>query len=267
MNATSTSTTPTPCATHGMIHPPVAHWSCHFDGTNPSDVHPRATATPDQDQKERAQATILLPLTPELVAGFAAVAPHTSADDVSLVLTMVRVDHWTLRATDRYTAAEYRHTTYDESVARHGEAGPADPSAFVLLPREAVAWIAKLKPAKGSGMTLALGATSVEMRYASGGYADSITFDETSLNFPPVERLLREARDELVEVAPFGLTPKSLTKLAKSATAIGRATRRKDEPVRFYMAASGSERRTQPPILATVGGRFRAMVQPVIFTS
>ena len=201
-----------------------------------------------------------LPLTAELIAGFAAVTVHASRDALTPVLTHVRIDHRHIIATQRHTLGQYEHTTLAESIERHGEAGPVDPDAFVLIPREIAEWVGKHKFTRGQ--TLTLTATTATIQWE--GYNAAIearTFPECTLTFPPVARLIPERTDAAADILPIHLGADMLTLICKSAQSIGRASRTKNQPIRFQSASTDA--RKLSPVLATVGERMTMLIQPV----
>lgn len=206
--------------------------------------------------------SVTLPLTPELAAGFAAVAVHASADKVRPITTGMRVSHRYLTATDMYSVARFEHTTYAESVERHGESGPADPGWTVVIPADVAAWASKLKPVRYVEETLTI--TDDTATLTRGGVAiESRTFVALTGNFPPVERLIPEISDAAIDAEPFSLGAAMLAKLAKSAAPLARAAKAKDLPMRFQLTPAPAHSRFPGPVLGTVGDRFLILAQPV----
>lgn len=209
------------------------------------------------------RTAITLPLTPALTAGMAATLAHASRDKVTPVIATVQVTRRHFVATDRYTVGQYEHTTLAESVERHGEEGPADPDAAILLPMDAADWLAKHKPTGRQTVTLTPDSVAIHWENdADGAPIASRSFAPIVGNYPPVARLIPERTDAPQEILPTSLGVDSLTKLAKSATALGRADRTKNIPVRFQFA--GSDGYKSAPVMATVGERFVSLIQPIL---
>ena len=199
-----------------------------------------------------------LPLTAELIAGFAAVTVHASRDTMTPVLTHVRIDHRHITATQRYTIGQYEHTTLAESIERHGEAGPADPDAFVLIPREIAEWVGKHKFTRGQTLTLTATAATIQWE-GTDAVIEARSFPECTQGFPPVARLIPERTDAPADILPTHLGADMLTLICKSAQSIGRAARAKNYPIRFQFA-SVTDRKLSP-VLATVGERMTMLIQ------
>ncbi|KZE41377.1 hypothetical protein [Microbacterium sp. T32] len=206
-----------------------------------------------------AAPAIVIPLTADLTAAFRAVLPFTSKDDVTPIIGAVKVTHRYLIATDRYAIARYEHTTYDESVERHGEEGPSEPDFAVLIPRDVAEWIGKHKPT--SGQTLTVTAETVTI-----GWTDSIESSRVLVpvggNYPPVERLITDASAEDVEISPFAIGTDRLDQLVKAGKALARVVG-KNAGWRFQLPASTGTRKC-PPIRATLGERMVTMIQPML---
>lgn len=203
---------------------------------------------------------IALPLTADLTAAFRAVLPFASKDAVSLVLTTVRVSQRYLTATDRYAIARYEHTTYDESVSRHGEDGPTLPDFAVLLPREAVEWVGKLKPTGGQVLNITAG--SVTVNWSPDDVESALEFEPMHLNFPPVERLISEPSADAVEVSPFAIGTDRLDQLVKAGKALARVVGR-NAAWRFQLPDPRTSHKNAP-VRATLGERMVTMLQPML---
>lgn len=215
-------------------------------------------------------STLAIPYTAELAAGIAAVIAHASKDAVTPILCGARFDRRYVVATDRYTVGRYEHTTHPESVARYGEEGPTDPDAGWWIPTDALVWLSKqaatLKHAIRSGLLLVISADTLTIHYGeseTGTIAASLHYTADGGNFPPVARLFPEKSDDAIDgFPPAWLGVDSFTKLSKSGTAIGRAEKKKNIPIRFQFQAG--EGRKLAPVLAHIGDRFDSLIQPVM---
>jgi hypothetical protein len=209
--------------------------------------------------------SITLPITPGLVAGFGAVLQHAAKDAVAPVIQSVRVTMRHIIATDRYTIGQYEHTTYDESVERYGEDGPADPDAAITLPRDVAEWLSKYKVSGLQILTLTLTEDRAIITWENDAenIVESRAFKNMSaLNYPPVARLIPEVTEGAVDVPPLYLGADLLARVAKSAQIIQRVSRQKNAPVRMQFAPSESRYR-HDPVLVTIG-RLTMLIQPSI---
>ena len=238
--------------------------------------------------------TIAAPLAAFAEAA-AATLPHLSKDDVTPILTTARVTRDPERGvivagTDRYTVGEY--VIPSDDTARHFESAEvADPSTddpAILIPRDALEWIAKLTYKSlrrgggraGGDMSPAYahtviiehatkddhdpGTLTVTVRHTGTGSDErSQAFDGFIGNFPPVQRLLPALDAEPFPLFPnVGIDPAHLKRVMDYAT-----KHHKGAPIVFAgtgdEATNGSHKRT--PILATIGN-LRALIQPVNVT-
>lgn len=193
---------------------------------------------------------LTLNLTPDLVAGFAAVATHASTDTVTPILNTVRVDQSHLVATDRYTIGQYRHTDPGENL----------PEFSALIPLEIAAWVGKYRLGRGDHT---IDITDQEAAiHTPGGGIETRGFAPVYGNYPPVERLIVEPDPGASHDGPFNLSPLTLTKLSKCGIALGKPTKaRGGLPVQFTLNVT--EGAKPAPIYCRIGDRFVALVQPV----
>lgn len=206
--------------------------------------------------------TLSLPLTPELAAGFAAVALYTSKAAATPVLGNVRVSHTHLLATDRYVVGRFEHTTAEVIRERHGENGPDDPAAFVLVPRAIAEWVSKNLPKYGEP-TLILTDTAASISLGEGVVTASIGFESAvGLNYPPVERLIPDRTEYAADMLPVHIGADHLAVVAKSAQVLAKPLKVKNIPVRFQFAPD-TERGNKAPAYLTIGQRFDGLLQPI----
>lgn len=202
---------------------------------------------------------IVIPLTADLTAAFRAVLPFASKDAVSLVLTTVRVSQRYLTATDRHAIARYEHTTYDESVSRHGEDGPTSPDFAVLIPRDVAEWIGKHKPTSGQTLTVTTDVVTIGW---TAEIESSRAFLPVTGNYPPVERFIAEPSDDDVEVSPFAIGTDQLDQLVKAGKALARVVGR-NTAWRFQLPDPRRSHKNAP-VRATLGERMVTMLQPML---
>lgn len=218
-------------------------------------------------------STIELPYTTELLGGMFAVAQHASKDDVTPIITVVKVCPRFFVATNRHTAGRWEHTT-------EAEAGPVtaegvlvnDPDAVVMVPRKAAEWLAKqtpkvlgvLDPARVSEPPYVVVFTpeSVTIKYAGPeGQVLAVTrFEPVEGRFPPVERLILEV---IVGCVPEDVLPVVSLRLEFLEMFIRGAKRTlyREAPMRFRLTKT--ENPGKPgPVVITFAGRFVGLLQP-----
>lgn len=218
---------------------------------------PGTTPTPDP------AGVIRLPLTPELIAGLRATLAFAFAatDAVTPQICAVMVTRRYLYATDRYTIGRYEHTTYAESVERHGEEGPSDPDFEVLVPREVAEQITKHKVDGAQVLVLTPGVASI--KWHDGTSDTPLPWEPIPGIFPPVERLITEATKDDAEVSPLMLGNDRLAQLVKAGRALARYVGGANPGWRFQLPDARTARRNAP-IRASLGDRLVVMVQSMI---
>ena len=172
------------------------------------------------------------------------------------------------------------HATHPEDTATLAGA------VAVLIPRAAAEYVAKLKPANVGGRDLRRGAGVVRFTFAPGAGVDgrglgpvtvdvlawgdvvaSATFTAppafatSAANLPPVARLFPTAADLTAESGEAGasvaLEPLHVQKVTTWAKAA-----RKDARVIFHTRSNDAGGNKLAPVVALVGRRFAALIQP-----
>lgn len=206
--------------------------------------------------------TIRLPLF-EAMQACAAVLPHTSADDVTPVITTASIEGDTITATDRYSVGQFK-------LSRSLDSGS------IMLPREAVKWIARFVVKHLLSYVPRTTLTGYEVRIDGPdpvksprpaienvlvsvvsevhGVEASRMFHPVLGNFPPVGRLL--AGHKPAEAIPtVALGPYHVEKFTTYARKWHR-----DEPLRFTLSESDNPGKPGPVLIEL--GRFTGMLQP-----
>ena len=193
--------------------------------------------------------TMKLNLTPELVAGFAAVLQCVGTDKLTPVLMAVRVTPEHLLATDRYIAARFTH----------GQELPEDAEP-VTVPAATVKILAALKPALGA--TITLESDRYTIADSEGNTLSAATFENiTTFNFPPVDRLFPDAPNRAGEstlgAAPefLSLAPKTLVKALNASLKID-----KNAPASFEFTKTNNPLKPGPVLMTQ--GALAVLIQP-----
>jgi hypothetical protein len=222
--------------------------------------------------------TITLPYSPATIAGMAAVVLHASKDGVTPIICAVQVTQRHFVATDRFTVGQWEHTSLSESIERHGEAGPADPDATIILPRTAAEWLSKQLPKPldidrpnsrqdvSERVEIVIANVSISIQYSgpTPTVIASTVFPEIKGNYPPTSRLFP------AEISDPGNAPARLnpTLLAKFCTGAAKAAE-KESPILMTNTQVGDSHKPGPVLIEFAadevcesGYRFRGLIQP-----
>ena len=233
----------------------------------------------------RTYVSITMPFS-EAVAAFNAVMPHASKDDVSKVITGVRVTAGgALVATDRYTVGRYVPAYDSHDFLRPRMEG--DNFDGATLPVEAVKWVAKMRATQLQGGKFADGHHAFRLVFdcasqnvlvalvqnvnwerfddhedAPDAVVQQARFDLVGGNFPPVDRLFPD------ESTQFGVEAVSLKTefLLRINTAVKWLGGRSDV-ARFQFTKSATDAKPGPVYVTVLGdspagGKFDALIQP-----
>ena len=190
-----------------------------------------------------------LNLTPELVAGFAAVLQCVGTDKHTPVLMAVRVTPEHLLSTDRYVAARFAH----------GQELP-EGTESVTIPAATVKILAALKPLPGWTLTLE------NDRYTINTEDDATIMSSAfesmaAFNFPPIERLFPDAPNRPGEralgAAPeiLNLAPKNLVKALNASLRVN-----KGNPAQFEFTKTDNPNKPGPVLMTQ--GALTVLIQP-----
>lgn len=194
---------------------------------------------------------------------FASVLPHISTDDVTPVITCANFDGKSIVATDRYTVAQ--HTLGEEDA---GEA--------VMLPRAAVAWVARTNlrallnhPNPASYYLDIVSDSTNPQHYQPGetpprphrlairsklyGEERVMLFEHIRGNFPPVARLL-DGFEAATEAYPVMLAPKMIERITGFARQY-----HPEQAIKWELGKTDSPK--PAPMRASIHG-FTALIQP-----
>ena len=203
----------------------------------------------------------------DAVTAASAVLPHVSKDDVTPVITtaLVSCDAWV--ATDRFTVGRYAITRPHEGPL----ADIAENPNRIMVPREAVEWVAKIAlkklrqwPAAGYALTISqdmeelegghLREGDVTVSIVLGGKVErSQSFEPVRGNFPPVERIIENWKPA-TDVAVQSLGPVQLEKITAFA-------KRAYPEMPVLMEPGHSESDKPGPMRVTIGSLV-ALLQP-----
>jgi hypothetical protein len=222
--------------------------------------------------------TITLPYSPATINGMAAVALHASKDGFTPILCAVQVTQRHFVATDRFTVGQWEHTSMSESIERHGETGPADPDATIILPRTAAEWLTKQLP-KPLGIDrlisrqnvfdeveIVITNESISIQYSgpTPTVIATTVFPELKGNYPPISRLFP------ADISDPGNAPAQLnpTYLAKFCTGAAKAAD-KNSPILMTNTRVKDSYKPGPVLIEFAadkacesGYRFRGLIQP-----
>ena len=209
----------------------------------------------------------------EAVQAAKALLPHMSKVEVLNLITHVHVrDGYMWEATDRYSLGAVSLTP---APAPFNEA--TEDTTDLLLPRVAVEYLAKLNVKTlrfgknvvwSEGYRVELTASTVEPRsvtvrlFVQTGESpedvpledSSRTFDTTEGNYPPIHKLLTDAKKRSNSDAPMCYAPDKLERLSASAKAFGTG---RNAP-QIWMKPSGDK-----AMVAQIGSSMEVLIMPV----
>ena len=217
----------------------------------------------------------------DAIAAASATLPHTSKDDVTPIITAVRVgrDRWV--ATDRYTVGVWevsRPEEHDVHSLTEEERTEDHAAATILIPRDAAEWIAKIVASKlrfsrsrstlldyelrvSQEVTTTHGAWDhtttgdVVLEIVWGGKVErSQAFEDVVGNFPPVLRLVNDWKPA-ESVTQISIDPAHLEKV----TAFARR-QKKFAPIKIELGLGLSPEKPGP--MRITFGQLTALVQP-----
>ena len=212
-------------------------------------------------------------LLTEAVQAAKALLPHMSKVEVLNLLTHVHVrDGYVWEATDRFSLGAVSLTP---APAPFNEA--TEDTADLLLPRAAVEYLAKLNVKTlrfgknvvwSEGYRVELTASTVEPRsvtvrlFVQTGESpedvpledSSRTFDTTEGNYPPIHKLIMDAKKRSNSDAPMCYAPDKLERLSASAKAFGTG---KNAP-QIWMKPGGDK-----AMVAQIGSSMEVLIMPV----
>ena len=212
-------------------------------------------------------------LLTEAVQAAKALLPHMSKDELLNLLTHVHVrDGYMWEATDRFSLGAVSLTP---APAPFNEA--TEDTTDLLLPRAAVEYLAKLNVKTlrfgknvvwSGGYRVELTASTVEPRsvtvrlFVQTGESpedvpfedSSRTFDTTEGNYPPIHKLLTDAKKRSNSDAPMCYAPDKLERLSASAKAFGTG----ENAPRIWMKPGGDK-----AMVAQIGSSMEVLIMPV----
>ena len=212
-------------------------------------------------------------LLTEAVQAAKALLPHMLKDDYVPLLTHAHIrDGYTWEATDRYSLGAVSLTP---APAPFNEA--TEDTTDLLLPRAAVEYLAKLNVKTlrfgknvvwSEGYRVELTASTVEPRsvtvrlFVQTGESpedvpledSSRTFDTTEGNYPPINKLLTDAKKRSNSDAPMCYVPDKLERLSASAKAFGTG---RNAP-QIWMKPGGDK-----AMVAQIGSSMEVLIMPV----
>lgn len=202
-----------------------------------------------------SENTITIDLTPDTQAGFKAVLPFASSDDITPVLCGVQVTDRRLLATNRYAVGAYTYVRGAEG----------DETAPFVVHRDLVDFIVKHKIVGNQRLILTDASATIVWSDDSIAASTSTMNNLSSYNLPPVARLIPEKSTEPVNhVIPVGINPARLSELVKASAALVKQTG-KGEPWRFqFQQTEGTK---LAPIRASLGDHMVALIQPNLLPS
>ena len=212
----------------------------------------------------------------EAVQAAKALLPHMSKDEVLNLITHVHVrDGYMWEATDRFSLGAVSLTP---APAPFNEA--TEDTADLLLPRAAVEYLAKLNVktlrfgknvVRSEGYRVELTASTVEPRsvtvrlFVQTGTSpedvpledSSRTFDTIEGNYPPIHKLLTDAKKRSNSDAPMCYVPDKLGRLSASAKAFGTG---RNAP-QIWMKPGGDK-----AMVAQIGSNMEVLIMPLCGT-
>ena len=208
-------------------------------------------------------------LLSEAVQAAKALLPHMSKDDLLNLITHAHVrDGYVWEATDRYSLGAVTLTPFNEAT---------DDTADLLLPRAAVEYLAKLNVKTlrfgknvvwSEGYRVEITASTVEPRsvtvrlFVQTGTSpedvpledSSRTFDTIEGNYPPIHKLLFDAKKRSNSADPMCYAPDKLERLSASAKAFGTG---KNAP-QIWLKPGGAH-----AMVAQIGSNMEVLIMPV----
>ena len=212
-------------------------------------------------------------LLTEAIQAAKALLPHMSKVEVLNLITHVHVrDGYMWEATDRYSLGV---VTLTPAPAPFNEA--TEDTTDLLLPRAAVEYLAKLNVktlrfgknvVQSEGYRVELTASTVEPRSVTvrlfvqtGERPEDVpledssrTFDTTEGNYPPINKLLTDAKKRSNSDAPMCYAPDKLERLSASAKAFGTG----NNAPQIWMKPSGDK-----AMVAQIGSSMEVLIMPV----
>ena len=209
-------------------------------------------------------------LLSEAVQAAKALLPHMSKDEVLNLITHVHVrDGYVWEATDRYSLGSVTLTPAPEPFN--------EATADLLLPRAAVEYLAKLNVKTlrfgksvvwSEGYRVEITATTVEPRsvtvrlFVQTGTSpedvpledSSRTFDTIEGKYPPINKLLFDAKKRSNSADPMCYEPDKLERLSASAKAFGTG---KNAP-QIWLKPAGEH-----AMVAQIGSNMEVLIMPV----
>lgn len=205
----------------------------------------------------------------EAIQAAKALLPHMSKDDLLNLTTHVHVrDGYMWEATDRYSLGV---VTLTPAPAPFNEA--TEDTTDLLLPRAAVEYLAKLNVKTlrfgknvvwSEGYRVELTASTVEPRsvtvrlFVQTGESpledSSRTFDTIDGAYPPIHKLLTDAKKRSNSDAPMCYAPDKLERLSASAKAFGTG---KNAP-QIWLKPGGAQ-----AMVAQIGSNMEVLIMPV----
>lgn len=191
-----------------------------------------------------SENTITIDLTARTQAGLAAVLPFASTDDVTPVLVAVQITDRRFLTTDRYAVGAFTYNLGAEG----------DETEPWVIPLDLAVWVTKHKIVGEQRVILTPNsATIVWADDSIAASTRSMYMDNIStLNVPPVGRLIPERSNDNVEVAPFGMNEDRLKQLVKATVPMHKILGKGPLVWRFQMRPSESSLK-HSPMLATLG--------------
>ena len=212
-------------------------------------------------------------LLTEAVQAAKALLPHMSKDDLLNLITHVHVrDGYMWEATDRYSLGA---VTLTPAPAPFNEA--TEDTTDLLLPRAAVEYLAKLNVktlrfgknvALSEGYRVELTASTVEpmsvtvrLFVQTGESPEDVpledssrTFDTIEDNYPPIHKIIMDAKKRSNSDAPMCYAPDKLERLSASAKAFGTG---KNAP-QIWLKPGGDK-----AMVAQIGSSMEVLIMPV----
>ena len=208
-------------------------------------------------------------LLTEAVQAAKALLPHMSKDDLLNLITHVHVrDGYVWEATDRYSLGAVKLTPAPEPFNEATE-----DTADLLLPRAAVEYLAKLNVKAlrfgknvvwSEGYRVDITASTVEPRSVTVRLFvqtedvpledSSRTFDTIEGKYPPINKLLTDAKKRSNSDAPMCYAPDKLERLSASAKAFGTG----NNAPQIWMKPSGDK-----AMVAQIGSNMEVLIMPV----
>ena len=209
-------------------------------------------------------------LLSEAVQAAKALLPHMSKDELLNLLTRVHVrDGYVWEATDRYSLGAVTLTPAPEPFNEATE-----DTADLLIPRAAVEYLAKLNvktlrfgknvvwsegyrveiTASTVGLTVRLFVQTGESPEDVPLEDSSRTFDTIEGNYPPIHKLLTDAKKRSNSADPMCYAPDKLERLSASAKAFGTG---KNAP-QIWMKPGGEK-----AMAAQIGSNMEVLIMPV----